>query len=396
MWHESTKELRRQGKIEVVAIVQDQHPDRDRLFLQWKQVDWPVLADPLNILNLETVPIAVAVDEFGIVRFTELPMSAAKTIEQTFVNKKYQPGEAPVEHKPDLRALARARRATAADAITYGDALAVWGTASQFGEAIDVYRRAVRLDPESAVAHFRLGSALRQRYDSPARRSTDFQEAVTEWNRAVELEPNRYIYRRRSQQYGPRLETPVALFDWIRTARAEITARGETPLPLVVEPGESEFASWAQNDLPAGNRRPVKPIEPDPQGRLRRDQGEFVAWDATVAPVAVKPGEEARVHLTFRPNIDRKAHWNNSVDPLTIWLKLPAGWSVDRAPIVIPNKATEVSQETRSAQFQVRAPANAHAGQMNIPGYATYYVCEDVQGVCVYRRRDIEIILNVR
>jgi hypothetical protein len=396
VWHEATRELRRQGKIEVVAIVQDQHPDRDRLFLQWKHVDWPVLADPLNILNLETVPIAVAVDEFGIVRFTELPMSAAKTIEQTFVNKKYAPREAHVEPKPDLRALARAPHATAADAVAYGDAVAVWGTASQLGEAIDAYRQAVRLDPQSAVAHFRFGSALRQRYDSPARRGTDFQEAVTEWNRAVELEPNRYIYRRRSQQYGPRLETPVALFDWIRTARAEITARGETPLPLLVEPGESEFESPAASNLAVSNKRPVKLTEPDPQGRLRRDHGEFVAWDATVAPLAVKGGDEARVHLTFRPNIDRKAHWNNSVDPLTIWLKLPAGWSVDRAPIVIPNKATEVSQETRIAQFQVRAPANAHPGQVQIPGYATYYVCEDVQGVCVYRRRDIEILLNVR
>ena len=91
VWHEATKELRRRGKVEVVAIVQDQHPDRDRLFLQWKQVDWAVLADPLNILNLETVPITLAVDEFGIVRFTELPMSAAKTIEQTFVNRSTTP-----------------------------------------------------------------------------------------------------------------------------------------------------------------------------------------------------------------------------------------------------------------------------------------------------------------
>ena len=396
MWHEATRELRRQGKVEVVAIVQDQHPDRDRLFLQWKQVDWPVQADPLNILNLETVPITIAVDEFGIVRFTELPMSAAKTIEQTFVSQKYDHRDVPVELKPDLRALARAPRATAADAITYGDALVVWGTASQLGNAIDAYRQAVRLDPQSGVAHFRLASALRERYDSAARRGTDFQEAVTEWNRAVELEPNRYIYRRRSQQYGPRLETPVALFDWVRTARAEITARGETPLPLLVEPGESEFESAASSDLPVGNSRPVKLTEPDPQGRLRRDQGEFVAWDATVAPVAVRPGEDARVHLTFRPNLDRKAHWNNSVDPLTIWLKLPAGWSVDRTPIVIPNKAEEVSQETRTAQFQVRAPANAPVGQVTIPGYATYYVCEDVQGVCVYRRRDIRISLNVR
>jgi len=79
VWHEATKELRRRGKVEVVAIVQDQHPDRDRLFLQWKQVDWPVLADPLNILNRETVPLTLAVDEFGIVRFTESLARAPRT-----------------------------------------------------------------------------------------------------------------------------------------------------------------------------------------------------------------------------------------------------------------------------------------------------------------------------
>jgi hypothetical protein len=391
VWYEATKELRRQRKVEVVAIVQDQHPDRDRLFLQWKQVDWPVLADPLNILNLETVPITVAVDEFGIVRFTELPMSEVKTIELTFVDQKYEPRSTPIEPKPDLRALAQTPKKRASDAITYGDAIAVWGAASRLGDAIDAYRQAIRLDAQNAIAHFRLGSALRERYDSATRRNTDFQEAVTEWDRAVELEPNRYIYRRRSQQYGPRLETPIDLFDWVPTARAEIRARGETPLPLLVEPGESEFASPVANAA-----RIRKSSEPDPQGRLRRDQGEFVAIDTTVAPLAVKAGEQARVHLTFRPNIARKAHWNNSVDPLTVWLKLPEGWSADRTPVVIPNATDEVSQETRSAQFQVRAPASAPAGDAKIVGYATYYVCEDVHGVCVYRRRDIEVVLTVR
>ncbi len=379
MWYEATKELRRQGKVEVVAIVEDQHPDRDRLFLQWKKIDWPVLADPLDMLNLETVPITVAVDEYGVVRFTELPMSAAKTIGQTFVNRKYERRDVPVEPKPEPGALAR------------GDEIAVSGGMNRLGEAIDAYREAVRVAPQNAVAHFRLGGALRERYDSPARRESDFQEAVAEWDRAVELEPNRYIYRRRSQQYGPRLASPVALFDWVRTARAEIEARGEKPLPLLVEPGESEFASPA-----AGTVSTRRSSEPDPQGRLRRDHGEFVAVDTAVVPFAVKPGEETRVHLTFRPNLARKAHWNNSVDPLTIWLKLPEGWSADRSPIVIPSAAGEVSQETRTAEFQLRVPRNAPAGQTKIAGYAAYYVCEDVHGVCVYRRHDVEIVIDCR
>jgi hypothetical protein len=159
----------------------------------------------------------------------------------------------------------------------------------------------------------------------------------------------------------------------------------------MVEPGESEFA---QPVRAAAALR--KSGEPDPQGKLRRDRGEFVATDTAVAPLAVQPGGVARIHLTFRPNIERKAHWNNSVDPLSIWLKLPDGWSADRAPIVIPSPASEVSQETRIAEFQIRAPQTARPGDVTIPGYAAYYVCEDVRGVCVYRRRDIQISIHIR
>jgi hypothetical protein len=80
VWHAAMEELRRQGKVQVVGIAQELHPDRARLSMQWQRVDWPLLVDALDVLNLETVPITVAVDEYGIVRFTELPMSAAKTI----------------------------------------------------------------------------------------------------------------------------------------------------------------------------------------------------------------------------------------------------------------------------------------------------------------------------
>jgi hypothetical protein len=78
VWHAGLEQLEKDGKVAVVAIVQEQHPDRARLFLQWKQIGWPTLADSLDLLNLETVPLTVAIDEYGIVRFSELPMSAAK------------------------------------------------------------------------------------------------------------------------------------------------------------------------------------------------------------------------------------------------------------------------------------------------------------------------------
>ena len=67
------------------------------------------------------------------------------------------------------------------------------------------------------------------RYDSAHRREGDFQRAVEAWSRALEIDPNNYIFRRRIQQYGPRLSKPYPFYDWVSRARDEITARGETP-----------------------------------------------------------------------------------------------------------------------------------------------------------------------
>ena len=30
-------------------------------------------------------------------------------------------------------------------------------------------------------------------------------------------------------------------------------------------------------------------------------------------------------------------------------------------------------------------------GAVRIPGYALYYVCEDIDGTCLYRRQDLEV-----
>lgn len=393
VWHAGTQRSVQDGKLAVVAIVQDQHPDRARLFLQWKRIDWPVLADSLDLLNLETVPLTVAVDEYGIVRFSELPMAAAKTIEQTFVNQTYEKPAAPAPiDTADLAAPRGVRSKDAADAWrAYGDAMSVYGGGERWTEVIDAYRHAAQLASSDGPTQFRLGSALRKRYDSPTRQPGDFQDAEEHWGKALDIDPNRYIWRRRAQQYGPRLETPVAFFDWIRDARAEITGRGETPIPLTVEPGDSEYAV-PDVHAPA----PKAPAaEPDARGRIRRDRGEFVAVDmATVPPIAA-PGDAVRVHLTFRPNPRTKAHWNNDNDPLLYWITPPPGWTTERHALVAPNAATEVSQEPRTLEYEIKVPAAEHAGAASIRGYALYYVCEDVNGVCMYRRRDITVPLQV-
>jgi hypothetical protein len=393
VWHASLEQLEKDGKVAVVAIVQDQHPDRARLFLQWKQIGWPTLADSLDLLNLETVPLTLAVDEYGIVRFSELPMSAAKTIEQTFVNQTYpMPAAIPPADAPDLPALQAATRRNTADAWrAYGDALSVWRSGSHWSDVIGAYQHAAQLDGGDGLTQFRLGSAFRKRYDSAARQPADFQDAERHWAQALEIDPNRYIWRRRMQQYGPHLATPEPFFDWIRDARADIARRGETPLALTVEPGDSEYAK--PGAAVAAAKSPL--VEPDARGRIRRDRGEFVSVETAVVPSTVTPGDTVRVHLTFRPNLRTKAHWNNEVDALVYWVSPPPAWTTDRRAVVAPNAATAVSQEPRTVEFEIKVPETQAPGAAAVPGYALYYVCEDVNGVCMYRRRDVNVPLQV-
>ena len=392
VWHASLKQLEKDGKVAVVAIVQDQHPDRARLFLQWKQIGWQTLADSLDLLNLETVPLTLAVDEYGIVRFTELPMSAATTIEQTFVNQTYpKPAAIPPAEVSDLPSLqAATKRNTAPAWRAYGDALSVWG-GGQWSEVIGAYQHAAQLDGGDGITQFRLGSAFRKRYDSSARQPTDFQDAERHWAQALEIDPNRYIWRRRQQQYGPHLAKPEPFFDWIRDARAEIAKRGETPLALTVEPGDSEYATPGADVAAA--KSPA--VEPDARGRIRRDRGEFIAVETAVVPSTVAPGDTVRVHLTFRPNLRTKAHWNNEVDALVYWVSPPLAWTTDRRAVVAPNAPTAVSQEPRTVEFEVKVPDTQAPGAAAVPGYALYYVCEDVNGVCMYRRRDVNVPIQV-
>jgi len=90
-WHESTQALQASGRLQMVGIIQEQHPDRARLFMQWKQLDWPILVDSLNLLGVAVVPITVAIDEHGVVRAIN---PRKETIEQDFLAKTFDPPHA--------------------------------------------------------------------------------------------------------------------------------------------------------------------------------------------------------------------------------------------------------------------------------------------------------------
>ena len=388
-WHEATKELQRQGKFQMVGIIQEQHPDRARLFMQWKRMGWPILIDSLNLLEVPYVPITVAIDEHGIVRHAGLPVRAAANIEEAFLNQTYE--------KPGVSFVAgQTAKPAGASGISseawsqQADALFLWGGEDEIGHTIEAYEKAFQDEPDNGWTRFRLGVAYRKRYDSALRQPGDFAKAVRHWSAALATDPNQYIWRRRIQQYGPRLDKPYPFYDWVSAAREEIAARGETPAPLVVEPGGAEFTRPARTFQAAGSSRE----EPDPEGRILRDNHEFIRAETVVVPDTTAEDFSARVHVVFRPILEKKAHWNNEVDDLVFWLEPPEGWQVDSRYLTVPNAKEIVSQETRKVEFELRGPKLESSTPVTVPGYALYYVCEDVNGICMYRRQDISVQLE--
>ena len=385
-----TRELQQQGKLQVLGIVQEQHPHRARLFMQWKRMNWPILVDAYNLLGTSVVPITLLIDEYGIVRHSVSSATRSRGQLESFLTTSY---EAPAQPGfttpaiPELEALERlaAEEGSARAWLDHADAAALWGGESGIDSAIGSYRRAIALEPEHAANEFRLGVSFRRRYDSSRGEARDFGRAVEYWERALALDPNNYIWRRRIQQYGPRLNKPYPFYDWVREARAEIVSRGETPVELRVEPRGAELAPPAREfDVAAA------PPEPDPQGRILRDKGRYVRLDSTRVPGTVKPGGTVRLHLELRPVAAADAHWNNEASGLLVWLDPPAGWEADRRLAEVVAPPIEVSDEPRRVEFELRLRKETHS-PAEIPGYALYYVCEGRRGACLYRRQDFSI-----
>jgi hypothetical protein len=377
-WHEKTKALQEEGKLRLVGIIEEQHPDRTRLFMQWKEMSWPLLHDPINLLGVEAVPLTYLIDEHGVVRY-EKPSDDDL---RTFLATDYAPNTpmTPVTNLPKNLVPADG---SAEDLLLWED---------DVDRAIVLLDERVREQPDDASAHFRLGVARRRRYDSDSPNPNDFQKAVEHWVRALELDPNQYIFRRRIQQYGPRLDKPYPFYDWVSEARQAILARGETPVELVVEPGGAELATRLEELVEVGSGDGA---EPDPQGRIYRDAKPLIRTETVVVPNVVTSGEAARVHVIMRPDESLEAHWNNEVSDLVFWITPPEGWRVDRRMHRVAVPPDPVSQELRRIEFEIQTPPG-FSGSTTIPAYALYYVCEDVDGTCLYRRQDIEPRIEVR
>jgi hypothetical protein len=400
VWHEATADWVKQGKLVLLGVTQEQHADRCQLFSQWKQFKWPILHDPINVLDLAGVPVVVAIDEHGIVRSAD-PQPAS--LARDFLGKSFANDSpaAPARKTPELApggathlldALKQAaQRAGTADAWRrYGDAVVLWGGNAGVNDALDAFGRAHQLDPKDGPALFRLGVCYRLRYDSEGRRPGDFQAAIDAWNEALQLEPNRYIWRRRIQQYGPRLNQPYAFFDWVEQAKREIRARGQKPVALAVPLVGAEIAQPVKQFSEAS----AEAASPDPDGKIQRDKKNLIGAETTVIPSRVRPSQAARVQIVFRPNMQLKAHWNNEGAPLQMWVEAPPGWKVTRRLLTSSRPKEVESNEPRTLDFEVQAPANGQ-GPVRLPVYVLYNVCEDAGGKCQYLRKDIEIQIVV-
>ena len=377
------------GRLQMLGIVQEQHADRARLFMQWKQMNWPLMFDPLNQLGVDVVPITLLLDEGGVIRFRNPDADDVKA----FLVTDYQTDESFAPTGPRAVDLPRVREAARApqpgDPVGLADQLVLWGGAGDLSAAIELYQSRLEAVPDDGVVSFRAGVAYRKRYDSSARQEGDFQRASQSWTRALELNPNQYIWRRRIQQYGPRLEKPYAFFDWVQTARQEIRVRDERPHPLLVEPRGAELANPSRKLDGA-----TDVLEPDPRGKIVRDHRGYVVGSYTTVPAVVKPGGAVRVHVELKPDSRRKAHWNNEVEGVEFWVGEIAGLKLDQHYQQLALPSAEVSTETRNIEFELRVPEDAE-GPVELNAYALYYVCEDRNGTCLYRRLDLPIKINV-
>jgi hypothetical protein len=97
------------------------------------------------------------------------------------------------------------------------------------------------------------------------------------------------------------------------------------------------------------------------------------------------------VHLIFRPNTSVKAHWNNEAAGLTVWINRPVGWELSGSTYTIENPPEPVSHESRRIEFELFRPHPEIFDHEKVNGYALYYVCEDIDGNCLYRRQDFSI-----
>ncbi len=376
MWNEKIKQLAPENLV-VLGVVQEQHSERTKLYKQWKQYDFQIAQDPMTKLGLAVVPVFVGIDEYGIVRNTRLRPSNLEQFLSTEFEKPAKP--APATRLPSKDAMPELAEATIDDLCVFGDQELLFGNegSGSCDKAIELYNAALRKDPDNGLVSFRLGVAFRKKYDEHSHDDSDFDQASKYWTLALAKNPRQYIWRRRIEQYGPRLQKPYPFYDWVETAVKEIKERGETPVELTVALTQSEKA---------GRSKPRYETEMKPAGteKIDRDNGQYISIESTMVPGFVQPGKPATVHLRLVP---KGAKWNNESKPLMVWVESDAA-KLSKQLLSVENPNEPNSTENRQLEFDLLVAKDSSA--CKVTGFALYTVCTE-DGTCMFQRQDFEI-----
>ena len=359
VWHERTKALRKSGALTVIGITQEQHPDRCRLFAQWHGIDWPILWDPFNLSGSLVVPNMRLIDEGGIARSLRArPADLATFLEGAPAVTTDLPQAKPALVQMDGAAL----DAPDADAWQAIGAL-LWRDAKGRDKATETL---IAAQTRSPAHRFRAGVALRMRYDE-ARKSADFQQAITAWHQALADNPRQYIWRRRIQQYGPRLDKPYPFYDWMDAARRSIEDRGETPVATPVPLTRTE--RWGRR-APEG----VTHEEPDPKAKIEPTPAPL-QFEVVHVPDTGRGRTAVCAHVSLRPDAAFLAKLTLDAEA-----GLPVIWWAGRRA---EGRIDATGHGRLTFEVELDAP-DAKAS-----GYVLYYACTKSDGVCRYLRQEL-------
>ena len=355
----------------MLGVVQEQHAERAMLYKQWKQYDFPIVQDATTSLNLRAVAIPLFIDEYGIVRNTRpRPSDLARFVKQDFKKGSTKAAEAELDEFEKL--------------IAQGNLYLHDVKQRNVEKAIKTFSQAVESEPGSGKAKFSLGVAHRMRFDSPQAKDGDFETASRLWSEALASNPNQYIWRRRIEQYGPRLGKPYPFYDWVDNAIADIKKRGENPVKLSVNLTGSELAGPARTFTSNNDHK-----NPDPDSKIIQAEAEQLQLAASTVPAKVVPGAVTRVHLNL--NV-LKGKWNHEAGPLTVWVDDSSNGTPEKRlmEFAYDSMVSPGSGRNIDFEFKTAADTDSHA----VSGFVLMHLCDD-EGVCFYYRKNFKIDVGV-
>lgn len=362
----------------MLGIVQEQHAERTRLYKQWRQFQWPIVQDALNLLEVKVVPLAIAIDENGVVvSHNASPQFIDSWLEEASASS----GQAAEAAKDNAFAKAREQF--------------LWGGDSGLDEAIAEYEKLIDgPQAKSPKAHFELAVCYRNRFERDDH-SADFQKAIDHWSKALQIDPNQYIYRRRIEQYGARLGKPYPFYDWVQQARTDIRERGEEPVELKVAISGAEIAQPARK-FSTEDVADLMTFEEAEKIDLAPDEGGLIDVQIVAVPASVRPGAAARIHVLASPK--ENAKWNNgngfSATLGTVFLLDDVtGVEFSKRGAGAEHPGTEESTETRRFEFEARLSEKAGEPVL-VRGAILASVCESETGVCRFIRKPFEFTIQ--